>query len=177
MDDGTIEEERRLCYVGMTRAREELVLTRARHRILFGASQQNPPSRFLREIPKKLLQPVGLFGDVLEDLDDGDKNDGLQQGIRRLVELGEQSREPLDDAEPRIDYSVSQEFDSDPANLPLRVGTVVNHPKFGAGVVRRKEGTGEATKLTIKFERYGIKKLIARFAPLQILGQEGPWHR
>jgi hypothetical protein len=42
--------------------------------------------------------------------------------------------------------------------------------------VRRKEGTGGATKLTIQFERYGIKKLIARYAPLQIMGQEGPWH-
>jgi DNA helicase-2/ATP-dependent DNA helicase PcrA len=176
MDEGTIEEERRLCYVGMTRAREELVLTRARHRILFGASQQNPPSRFLREIPKKLLQPVGLFGDVLEDLGDESENAGLQQGIQRLMELGEQSQVPVDTDEPRIDYSVSQEYDAEPSTLPLRVGTVVNHPKFGAGVVRRKEGTGEATKLTIKFERYGIKKLIARFAPLQILGQEGPWH-
>lgn len=178
MDEGTIEEERRLCYVGMTRAREELVLTRARHRILFGQSQQNPPSRFLREIPRELLLPTGLLGDVLDDLDDEapEEMGGVRGGIRRLMELGEQSREPIDDSEPRIDYSESQEFDDDPGLQTLRVGTVVQHPKFGAGVVRRKDGDGEAAKLTVQFERYGIKKLIARFAPLKILGQEGPWH-
>ena len=176
MDEGTIEEERRLCYVGMTRAREELVLTRARHRILFGTSQNNPASRFLREIPASLVQPVGLFGDVLEDLEPSPVKESLQKGIDRLIELGEHSSEELDTDEPRIDYSVGQEFSEDVSATPLRVGTVVNHPKFGAGVVRRKEGTGGATKLTIQFERYGIKKLIARYAPLQIMGQEGPWH-
>jgi DNA helicase-2/ATP-dependent DNA helicase PcrA len=176
MDEGTIEEERRLCYVGMTRAREELVLTRARHRILFGTSQNNPASRFLREIPASLVQPVGLFGDVLEDLEPSPVKERLQKGIDRLIELGEHSSEELDTDEPRIDYSVGQEFSEDVSATPLRVGTVVNHPKFGAGVVRRKEGTGGATKLTIQFERYGIKKLIARYAPLQIMGQEGPWH-
>jgi DNA helicase-2/ATP-dependent DNA helicase PcrA len=176
MDEGTIEEERRLCYVGMTRAREELVLTRARHRILFGASQNNPASRFLREIPKDLIQPVGLFGDVLEDLEPSPVKESLQKDLNRLIELGEHSSEEMDSDEPRIDYSVGQEFGEETSAIPLRVGTVVNHPKFGAGVVRRKEGTGGATKLTIQFERYGIKKLIARYAPLQIMGQEGPWH-
>ncbi len=176
MDEGTIEEERRLCYVGMTRAREALVLTRARHRILFGTSQNNPPSRFLREIPNELLEPVGLFGDVLDDLEPAPVKESLQKGIDRLIELGEQSQEDLDPDEPRIDYSVGQEFGEETSATPLRVGTVVNHPKFGAGVVRRKEGSGGATKLTIQFERYGVKKLIARYAPLQIMGQEGPWH-
>ena len=176
MDEGTIEEERRLCYVGMTRAREALVLTRARHRVLFGTSQNNPPSRFLKEIPRELIEPVGLFGDVLEDLEPKPIKESLQKGIDRLIELGEQSQEELDPDEPRIDYSVGQEFSEDIGSTPLRVGTVVNHPKFGAGVVRRKEGSGGATKLTIQFERYGVKKLIARYAPLQIMGQEGPWH-
>ena len=100
----------------------------------------------------------------------------MQKGIDRLIELGEQSQEDLDPDEPRIDYSVGQEFGEETSAVPLQVGTVVNHPKFGAGVVRRKEGSGGATKLTIQFERYGVKKLIARYAPLQIMGQEGPWH-
>ncbi|MBU6282018.1 UvrD-helicase domain-containing protein, partial [bacterium] len=65
IDDGDVEEERRLCYVGMTRARERLVLTRARHRVLFGVSQQNPPSRFLREIDADFVEMLGgaLSGD------------------------------------------------------------------------------------------------------------------
>jgi glycerol-3-phosphate dehydrogenase len=69
-------------------------------------------------------------------------------------------------AEPEIDYSASQEAAAD---FTLRIGTRVRHPQFGVGVVRRKEGTGAGIKLTVQFERAGIKKLIARFAPLEVV--------
>lgn len=168
VDDGTIEEERRLCYVGMTRAREQLHLSRAKYRMLSGQGQRNPPSRFLREIPGELLKRVGMW----EDDAVGDATRRLEE-LGRLAETGTFEREPPTDDEPRIDYSVSQEFAGGDSDVPLRVGTRVRHPKFGAGVVRRKEGTGEGTKLTVQFERAGIKKLIARFAPLTIEGFEG----
>lgn len=168
LDDGTIEEERRLCYVGMTRAREQLHLSRAKFRMLSGQSQRNPPSRFLREIPGALLKRVGIW----EDDAVGDATRRLEE-LGRLTETGAFEREPVTDDEPRIDYSVSQEFGGDEIDAPLRVGTRVRHPKFGLGVVRRKEGTGEGTKLTVQFDRSGIKKLIARFAPLTIEGFEG----
>jgi DNA helicase-2/ATP-dependent DNA helicase PcrA len=169
LDEGGLEEERRLCYVGMTRAREQLTLTRARHRVLFGASQQNPPSRFLREIPAELVRGFGAA-----------PADSVERAERTWVE-------PVDDeepyarpaprraiaadvlpvrGEPEIDYSVSQE--SEPGAL-LRIGTRVRHPQFGEGVVRRREGTGAGIKLTVQFERAGIKKLIARFAPLEVV--------
>lgn len=167
LDDGTIEEERRLCYVGMTRAREQLHLSRARFRMLSGQSQRNPPSRFLREIPGELLKRYG----VADDDAFGDATRRLEE-LGRLAETGAFEREPEKHDEPRIDYSVSQEFGGDAVEAPLRVGTRVRHPKFGAGVVRRKEGSGEGTKLTVQFERAGIKKLIARFAPLTIEGME-----
>lgn len=167
VDDGTIEEERRLCYVGMTRAREQLHLSRAKYRMLSGQGQRNPPSRFLREIPGDLLKRVGLReGDAV-----GDATRRLED-LGRITETGSFERDPVTDSEPRIDYSVSQEYGGDEVDVPLRVGTRVRHPKFGAGVVRRKEGTGEGTKLTVQFERVGIKKLIARFAPLTIEGFE-----
>ena len=167
VDDGTIEEERRLCYVGMTRAREQLHLSRAKYRMLSGQGQRNPPSRFLREIPGDLLKQVGLReGDAV-----GDATRRLED-LGRITETGSFERDPVTDSEPRIDYSVSQEYGGDEVDVPLRVGTRVRHPKFGAGVVRRKEGTGEGTKLTVQFERVGIKKLIARFAPLTIEGFE-----
>ena len=169
IDDGTVEEERRLCYVGMTRAREHLHLSRARFRMLQGQSQRNTPSRFLREIPRDLLKRVGTWDD------DGPGADAARrlEDLGRVAETGSDEPEPENDDEPRIDYSVSQEFGGDEADVPLRVGTRVRHPKFGAGVVRRKEGTGEGTKLTVQFERAGIKKLIARFAPLTVEGMEG----
>lgn len=171
LDDGSVEEERRLCYVGMTRAREQLHLSRAKYRMLSGAGQRNPPSRFLREIPRELLKRVGLR----EDDGVGDAIDRLEE-LGRVTETGSVESEPPTDDEPRIDYSVSQEYGGAETDVPLRVGTRVRHPKFGSGVVRRKEGTGEGTKLTVQFERAGIKKLIARFAPLTIEGMEAP-HR
>ena len=74
---------------------------------------------------------------------------------------------PRDPGGPTIDYSVSQEIDGTACSLA--VGTRVRHPKFGSGVVRRCEGDGARAKLTVQFERAGIKKLIAGFAPLEVL--------
>ncbi|MEW6270475.1 MAG: UvrD-helicase domain-containing protein [Thermodesulfobacteriota bacterium] len=164
LDEGGLEEERRLCYVGMTRAREQLVLTRARHRMLFGASQQNPPSRFLREIPADLVRAVGSPLEERRErehtwVEPSDEFTAVttRRALGRSVTLN---------SEPEIDYSVSQEAD---AGTSLRIGTRVRHPQFGEGVVRRSEGTGVGVKLTVQFERAGIKKLIARFAPLEVV--------
>ncbi len=167
LDEGGLEEERRLCYVGMTRAREQLVLTRARHRVLFGASQQNPPSRFLREIPEELVRTYGTGIDL------GPRRDGTWiepvDDDRPLASFAQRARPErtsrLPD-EPEIDYSFSQESED---GVVLRIGTRVRHPQFGEGVVRRREGSGAGTKLTVQFERAGIKKLIARFAPLEVV--------
>jgi len=168
IDEGGLEEERRLCYVGMTRARERLVLTRARHRILFGASQQNPPSRFLREIPADFVRVFGVEGDAprrapdetwVEPVEDGGPPMARRNFATTSVPVTVRS-------EPEIDYSASQESQS---GGTLRIGTRVRHPQFGLGVVRRSEGTGAGVKLTVQFERAGLKKLIARFAPLEVV--------
>ena len=168
LDEGGLEEERRLCYVGMTRARERLVLTRARHRILFGSSQNNPPSRFLREIPADLVRTFGVEPDQpqrrptnetwVEPVDDS----GVGTQRRALAAAAGAAAH----REPEIDYTVSQETHTGGA---LPIGTRVRHPQFGVGVVRRNEGTGAGTKLTVQFERAGLKKLIARFAPLEVV--------
>jgi DNA helicase-2/ATP-dependent DNA helicase PcrA len=177
IDEGDVEEERRLCYVGMTRARERLVLTRARHRILFGVPQQNPPSRFLREIPAEFIDGVGGW------LDTSSPVLRAAAGLRALAERPpawrrdeEEDQAPAwrrrnetPSAEERtIDYSYAQ--DEPAGEKPIRVGTKVRHPQFGNGIVRWREGTGDAAKLTVQFERAGTKKLILRFAPLEILG-------
>jgi len=149
-----IEEERRLCYVGMTRARRQLYLVHAARRHLFGRVQENLPSRFLAEIPAHLL-------------------DRRQQ---------EYSAPRAEDGEPTIDYSYSQvddgwrgarRFPSPPRSAQsaggIRPGARVRHREFGVGVIRRVEGTGEQCKLTVVFERGGSKKLLQRFAQLEML--------
>jgi DNA helicase-2/ATP-dependent DNA helicase PcrA len=152
-DEGDdVEEERRLCYVGMTRARERLYLVHALQRTLFGRRQQNPPSRFLDEIPGELVRREG--------------------GLRRP--------EP-DDGEITVDYSYSQEARSSwkrPRARPLRpavearglrVGTQVRHDQFGLGTIRALEGQGESAKALVHFAHGGVKKLLLRFAQLEIV--------
>jgi len=150
----SIEEERRLCYVGFTRARQRLYLVHALRRHLFGRVQENLPSRFLTEIPAALVRQ------------------------ERPAPVA-----PSD--EPTVDYSYSQlpgnghparrsVFHRPPASADqgaFRVGQRVQHAEFGAGTVRAVEGSGERTKLTVRFERAGLKKLIARYAALETIDQ------
>ncbi|MBI4517135.1 MAG: UvrD-helicase domain-containing protein [Deltaproteobacteria bacterium] len=148
-----IEEERRLCYVGMTRARRCLYLLHASERHLFGRTHHNSPSRFLTEIPARLLE---------------------QRSERRS-----EFAAPGD--EPTIDYSYSQLTGAATRTsrrpLPprpsaangLRLGMRVRHQEFGVGVIRRIEGSGDQCKLTVLFERGGSRKLLQRFAQLEML--------
>jgi ATP-dependent DNA helicase UvrD/PcrA len=146
-----IEEERRLCYVGMTRARQRLYLVHAAHRHLFGRTQENAPSRFLSEIPERLL---------------AHRYDGTWPAVSC-------------DDEPQIDYSYSQLDEGIRArgaarlrpSMPpgLRPGVRVRHKDFGVGVIRRVEGSGDQCKITVLFERAGSRKLLQRFAQLETL--------
>jgi DNA helicase-2/ATP-dependent DNA helicase PcrA len=141
-DESELEEERRLCYVGMTRARARLYLLRAERRLRFGTVSERSPSRFLDEIPENLVQ------------------------TRQRVVRPER-RAPTG---PVIDYSFSQlqPFDDD-ALGGLAAGTRVRHPTFGVGIVRRSEGRGESEKVSVQFARGGLKKLMRRFANLEIV--------
>ena len=144
-DPQQLEEERRLCYVGMTRARVELYLMRAERRLRFGTVSERMASRFLEEIPAEHV---------------------------RLLSAAERPRRPTPSG-PTMDYSYSQlsepgESDAG-ANGGLAAGTRVRHPTFGIGIVRRSEGRGDAEKLSVQFGRAGLKKLIRRFANLEIV--------
>jgi DNA helicase II / ATP-dependent DNA helicase PcrA len=148
--DNDVEEERRLCYVGMTRAMSKLYLSHARRRRIYGDFQYNAPSRFLEEIPPRLLaeaQPV------------------LQQPpSHNLASVFEQLQpDPLADADDFFeDVRLVPE-----AEYGLRTGCQVRHVKFGVGVVRRLEGSGESQKVTVQFRTVGLKKLMVRFAGLE----------
>jgi len=142
-DPAALEEERRLCYVGMTRAREHLYLLRAERRLRFGTVSERAPSRFLEEIPAALVRTLAR------------------------PEARPAPRLPLG---PIMDYSLSQ-IPQDPGGGTLAAGTRVRHPTFGVGIVRRSEGRGDAEKLSVQFARAGLKKLIRRFANLEIMGE------
>jgi len=142
-DDHAIEEERRLCYVGITRARDRLCLIRAVRRHVFGATQFNFPSRFLEEIPGELLE--------------------------------------YESSRPRAPRLTGGEFadevhDSAPVRGPIEascgtyaVGMKVVHPMFGVGTVKKCDASGDDEKVVVQFQRAGVKKLVTRFARLQIV--------
>jgi DNA helicase-2/ATP-dependent DNA helicase PcrA len=149
-DPAQLEEERRLCYVGMTRARERLHLFRAERRLRFGTVSDRLPSQFLDEIPAKLIEEVGP---------------PRQQRRPRIGYAVEAIP-----GDTTMDYSFSQEIpDFAVGTGGLAAGTRVRHPTFGDGIVRRSEGRGDAEKLQVQFKRAGMKKLIRRFAGLEIV--------
>lgn len=152
-DEKALEEERRLCYVGMTRAMEKLYLSRAKRRRVYGTYQFNQPSRFLAEIPPHLLgeQPVEKT---------------LEPKLHNLAGLFDSGT---------VEAATEQEADSDfddvevipEAEEGLCLGMRVRHVKFGVGKVCRLEGAGENQKVTIYFNSVGTKKLLLKFAGLE----------
>lgn len=136
-DPGQMEEERRLCYVGMTRAKSRLVLTRARERSYFGDRRVTLPSRFLSEIPPECFDaPLG----------------------GPLPSRGS--------APPRPVAVIREESDAARAPR-FRAGQSVVHERFGYGTVLRVEGAGEDAKLTVSFPGRGATRLLAKFAGLK----------
>jgi DNA helicase-2/ATP-dependent DNA helicase PcrA len=141
-DPAALEEERRLCYVAMTRAQDRLYLTNATMRRMHGQARFNPPSRFLDEIPS-----------------------GLVEGL-----VGRKRRLPADGAPesgPRVDYSDGQ-WDGDEIP-PLEPGTRVEHPTFGAGAIEEIVGAGRMAKVRVRFDRAGRKTIVLRYAQLRMI--------
>jgi ATP-dependent DNA helicase UvrD/PcrA len=143
-DPDELEEERRLCYVGITRAQERLYLCHAWSRTLFGRTEFYPPSRFLSEIPEELVRALGET-----------KPSGGGYGSHR-------------------EAVVSAALASSPArtsNVPaLRVGDDVDHETFGEGVIIDLIGEGERAEAVVRFRDVGEKRLLLAWAPLQRLG-------
>lgn len=145
MEEAEMEEERRLAYVGITRAEEELYLTNAKMRTLFGRTNMNPESRFIREIP----------GDLLENLNEK-KTARMQPGRKVQPKRGPVSRP--------VSYANKTGGDS----LSWAVGDKAGHKKWGTGTVVSVKGEGESTELDIAFPSpVGVKRLLAAFAPIE----------
>ena len=171
-----LEEERRLAYVGITRARERLYLSHAWSRTIYGATQYNPPSRFLDEIPQRLVQAiegqrrssrsgswsdqVGTTSSVSSWGDRPSRRSGISTEARR------RNRERMVDQAMAAGQSGTATGDGEPAG-GFRVGDDVLHGKWGEGVVLDLRGSGDKTEITIHFPEVGQKVLLLAWAPLK----------
>ncbi len=152
MNPEEMDEERRLAYVGITRAKEKLYLIRARDRMLFGSTQHNRPSRFVEEIPENLLELTGK--DKKENNGAVNiSNDFLQYGKPRKSSPGYRKVTPK----------------TAPSNITYAVGDAVMHKVFGKGTIISADKMGNDQMLQISFENAGTKTLMANFCKMEKL--------
>jgi len=190
-----IEEERRLCYVGMTRAMDTLVLTRAVYRRRYGTDlpEASVPSRFLEEVPSGLVEELGgsrrkressrtrvsaphepreQAHYAYEDEDQSTANWAAPSHARAPVYSG-RSYNSIDNiaeffASRGKKFSVPKTLVEEPKGKKgFKPGQKVRHPKYGEGTVYHREGEGEEAKITVQFPRFGLKKLVEKYAQLE----------
>jgi len=167
-----VEEERRLVYVGMTRARKTLTLTRAVYRRIFGNEQQlraSQPSRFLAEIPSELVDTAGgsmaEIGQTRRYEPDPEYSYSAEEFVRRVRggPAAPRSSAPRQRSEtPSFGRSASRRTPADPM-----LGRKVRHPEFGIGTVVGVEGDEDDRRLSVSFPGRGTKKFVERYAQLQ----------
>ncbi len=206
-----IEEERRLCYVGMTRAMDQLILTRAVYRRRYGTDlpEASVPSRFLEEVPAPLFEELGTrrgnssrtgtTGGVYvgtaalgrpagrspvaaesthysyEDEDQSASWGGNSRSKSQAPKPTAPAR-PYNSIENIAEFFASRGKKFTAPKMPVeeptgkrgfRPGQRVKHPKYGEGTVYQREGEGEEAKITVQFPRFGLKKLVEKYAQLE----------
>jgi ATP-dependent DNA helicase UvrD/PcrA len=201
VSEEALEEERRLCYVGMTRARTRLVLTWARYRRRFGGTEpeRSTPSCFLGEVPEHLLVNLGPQQDRPGEVNLLSERYDVRQSTKRNTYTGK-TYNSIDNisqffgergmpfnggkAAPPVNPNRTPPqpppapFSRPPQSKPItaappavrkaaRAGMTVEHPKYGTGTVVRREGEGEDAKITVNFPRFGLKKLVEKYAGLK----------
>jgi DNA helicase-2/ATP-dependent DNA helicase PcrA len=190
--ESAMEEERRLCYVGMTRAEKKLYLTWARYRRRFGGGQPEASirSRFLKEVPPGLIESVrsmqgmDLYAERHEvretarrNLYTGKTYNSVENIKQFFSEKGMPVPQGIGAVAPQPKAATNAPapvVQSAPASAVKKAakkfgpGSVIEHAKYGRGTVLRVEGSGEDTKVTVNFPSYGLKKLIAKFAGIKI---------
>jgi DNA helicase-2/ATP-dependent DNA helicase PcrA len=163
-DPEEMAEERRLAYVGITRARERLYLSDAESRLMWGTRQYNRPSRFLEEIPPEVVQEVSGRPDRVSRRERFDRPAG-DAGARRAAWREARVDEALMGAAAGRAPSPAG-----PGPVALPVGSDVRHPAWGLGVVIDASGSGEDAEVTVRFAGAGEKRLLVAWAPLERVG-------
>jgi DNA helicase-2/ATP-dependent DNA helicase PcrA len=160
MEAAQLEEERRLFYVGMTRAENKLYLTSARFRRYFGNMDQqvSEPSRFLAEVPQELIDEAGERRRKPAVKYDGASYDTVD-AVMKVLGGGEKRSAP----------AYKQPETKKKASGAWSLGTRVKHAKYGYGTILRTEGSGDDLKLTVSFISHGLKKMIAKYAELEVV--------
>jgi len=159
-----MEEERRLCYVGITRAREKLFLTRAERRTTFGVGRANLASRFLDELPIELIHAEGAREEKRPLFEKSGWDDLFPRAGRKTDD-----DHPDIEPQPQPSPSSTERVLSPEGFYPLKIGMRVRHPKFGDGRVKAVEGMDEEQKATVLFQTVGTKRLKVCQARLEIL--------
>jgi DNA helicase II / ATP-dependent DNA helicase PcrA len=157
-DEEELEEERRLCYVGMTRARSRLVLTGAARRRIFGEYQASEPSRFIDEVPAELVERVAAS-----------YSSSSYQGNFPHYEFrtNPYGRGRRGDRVRETAATYAYEDEDQSTGMSLKLGMKVRHPQFGIGTVLSIEALDDDTKLVVRFTAVGTKTLRARYARLE----------
>lgn len=179
-----LEEERRLCYVGITRAKENLFLTCSKQRTIFGSTSCNQVSRFLREIPEELLegydeslgekQESNVFGDSKYNWTYGSKDNGDIKSYK--IEKREPAMASASSngfmfrtAENFLNSLGKKSKGSEVDLSQYKAGIKIFHKRFGEGIISNVEPEGEDLKVDIQFDKVGHKRLMAKFANLEII--------
>ena len=185
-EDASTEEERRLCYVAITRAKDQLFLTNTKKRTLYGSTSFSLPSRFIDEIPDNLLTEDSIENKESRGikrqssfLDDEYKRVETYLSNRDRVQSTVSTFKPQN--KPKVGISVESFLKNlggataapqkqiEPGEMKYKVGMEVKHKKFGVGTIQNIEPEGDDFKLEIMFENSGFKRLMANFTPLEII--------
>jgi DNA helicase-2/ATP-dependent DNA helicase PcrA len=200
-DPDQMEEERRLCYVGMTRAMDQLVVSQAKFRRRYGTDMPDAsiPSRFLEEIPAHLLDYLGTprqsrgvsqnsasrrsteYADQHYSYEDEDQSAPTSYAAPPRQQKPSSSSSAYAGPKYNSIDNIAEFFasrgkkfnrpqitaDAPASRSSFRPGQRVKHPKFGEGVVYQREGEGESAKITVQFPRFGLKKLVEKYAQLE----------
>ena len=182
-EDAQTEEERRLCYVAITRAKKHLFITNTKKRTLYGSTTYSIPSRFIDEIPENLLSETSIENKENKGARNN-QNTWLDSEYKRVETYLSNRNRVGENIERKVRPSIGVSVDSFLKNLAgnnqvksnntlkYKVGMEVKHKKFGIGIIENIEPEGDDFKLEIMFDGSGFKRLMANYTPLEIIKEE-----
>ena len=171
-DEDELEEERRLAYVGITRAEKILYLTNANSRLLYGRTNYNQPTRFLREISSDLLNYQGLARPANSSFKVSYTNSdtskfGQSMSLAQALQERKRQAAPSSISTGNLPFGKSSQSQPSKPEVAWAIGDIAHHKKWGDGTVLSVSGSGNSQELKINFPEVGLKKVLASIAPIE----------